>query len=89
MGHADLLRRNPMKAKAQAATWNGSDWDFLSTPDNRLKPRSNRNAVAASSPALPDEEGLRWVTKQNEINPERVGSIPGAPMMQPFQGWNS
>jgi hypothetical protein len=34
--------------------------------------RTNRNAVAASSPALTDAVGLRWVNGQNENNSEGV-----------------
>lgn len=30
----------------------------------------NPKGIPAFSPALPDEEGLRWVTNQNGINPE-------------------
>ncbi len=36
------------------------------------QPRSNRNAVAAFSPALADAVGLRWVNGQNEKNSEGV-----------------
>ena len=39
------------------------------------QPRSNRNAVAAFSPALADAVGLRWVNGQNENNSKGVASV--------------
>jgi hypothetical protein len=38
----------------------------------RQRRPTNRNAVAAFSPALPDAVGLRWVNAQNKYNSEVV-----------------
>lgn len=41
--------------------------------------------ITSFSPALPDNGGLRWVTNQNDINPEGVVSPARAIRCNPFR----
>jgi hypothetical protein len=48
----------------------------------------NPKGIESFSPALADEIGLRWVTKQNGGNPERVESIWRERRCNPFRVGN-
>jgi len=52
--------------------WRGWLQRFRSGRSGEPARRTNRNAVAAFSPALTDAVGLRWVNGQNENNSEGV-----------------
>jgi len=85
-----VLRRPNPKAEQQlrptrrcrpdgAGEWGGAGGCKDFAPDGAAKPvrRTNRNAVAAFSPALTDGVGLRWVAMQNENKSEGVAARSG------------